>query len=156
MDPVGVAEKAKQQLQYWTRRKAELAPLTNQFRAQLEPREQGVLGKLDLYLLQEMAAASEHADSNYVAALSEGFKVTGDLDDGSLGIPIPGGQRVHGRPGLGGVPPLQELREHCRSINERTIRVAQSKLLQQQDDKELLEVGQAAPGSTKGLSRIFP
>ena len=34
---------------------------------------------------------------------------------------------------------LHELREHCRSINNRTIKAAQAKLQQQREDPELLE-----------------
>ena len=95
------------ELQFWSKRKEELAAVNQSYRATLKPSEQQVVGKLDFFLLQEMVDASQHVDRDYVAALAQGFAVTGNLDDGSLGVPIAGGQRVHGKPGLGGAPPIR-------------------------------------------------
>ena len=135
---LGVAAHAKRQLQFWSKRKAELAAVNQSYRSTLKPSEQQVVGKLDLFLLQEMIDASQHVGRDYAQALAQGFAVTGDLDDGSLGVPIEGEQRVHGKPGLGGAPPLSDLKQHCRAINERTLRVARAKLRQHQTDHELL------------------
>ena len=65
--------------------------------------------------------AAGHSDDNFVNDLREGFPLTGVLGIGGLGTDIPGGQRSHGRPGLGGSPPLSGLRSQCREINELTI-----------------------------------
>ena len=65
--------------------------------------------------------AAGHSDDNFVNDLREGFPLTGVLGIGGLGTDIPGGQRSHGRPGLGGPPPLSGLRAQCRGINELTI-----------------------------------
>ena len=65
--------------------------------------------------------AAGHSDDNFVNDVREGFSLTGVLGIGGLGTDILGGQRSHGRPGLGGPPPLSGLRAQCREINELTI-----------------------------------
>ena len=71
--------------------------------------------------------------------LSNGFPITGSLPSGNCGVPIPGGQRVHGRPGLGGPEPLEELRSQCYNINEATLRSAQAKFPKTQSEWDLAE-----------------
>ena len=89
-------------LQFWTARKVSLREVNESYRRTLSPEELGTLGKLDLFLMNEMVLASEHVDTNYVQDLATGFPATGALYDGGLGEQIPGGRRVHNTPGLGG------------------------------------------------------
>lgn len=115
------------QLKYWTLQKQSLAAVNSEYKSQLDPTDAGTLGQLDLFLMEEMLAASKHVDVDYVKDLSQGFPVTGRLPDGDCGRPIPGGQRVHGTPGLGGPEPIEALQEQCYSINQATLKAAQSK-----------------------------
>ena len=68
---------------------------------------------------------SGHSDTSYVSDLVQGFPVTGSLPSGGNGITIPGGQRVHGKPGLGGPNDLNELRQECGARNRSTLKAAQ-------------------------------
>jgi len=118
-------------------RKRELREMNEKFRDNLSKESQGTVGKLDPFLLTEMLKASGHADTRYVEDLLCGFPIVGDLPSGGNGTPIPGGQRVHGRPGFGGSPPLQELKGKCLQINEATIRRACRKVPKTSRDLEL-------------------
>ena len=77
--------------------------------------------------MEEMLVASGHVDSEYVQDLSQGFPVTGRLSDGDCGRPIPGGQRVHGTPGLDGPEPIEDLKRQCYEINMATLKSARAK-----------------------------
>ena len=136
-DPTGSHQRLVEKLQYWTERKNVVAAANESYRATLEPHQRKVVGKVDLFLLDAMLAEAEHVDSSLVTDLLKGFPVTGDLADVRLGVPIPGGQRVHGKPGMGGATPLSELESHCRQVNERTLRRAQAKLAKASADEEL-------------------
>ena len=115
-------------LTHWKMRKRELREMNESFRNNLSSENQGTVGKLDPFLLTEMLKVSGHADTEYVADLLCGFPIVGDLPSGENGTPIPGGQRVHGKPGLGGSLPLHELKEKCAQINEATVRRARQKV----------------------------
>ena len=69
--------------------------------------------------------------------LSQGFPVTGRLPDGDVGRPIPGGQRVHGAPGLDGPEPLERMQEQCYSVNMVTLKTAEAKRPKTEADWEL-------------------
>ena len=114
-----------EKLQFWTRRKAELESVSASYRATLDSTLHGTLGRLDLFLLEEMLVRSKRKGADYVSDLAKGFPITGSIPAGQCGTPIPGGQSVHGRPGLGGPEPLEELRARCYEINQTTIRSAE-------------------------------
>ena len=114
--PQQVMENARIQLQYWTARKQKLAAVNASYRQTLDPRDQGTIGQLDFFLLEEMLVAAGHVDTAYVKDLSQGFPVTGRLSDGDCGRPIPGGQRVHGTPGLDGQSPLRISRANVTGL----------------------------------------
>ena len=126
-------------LQHWTTRKEQLHQVNTMYREKLDPTLQGTLGRLDLFLLEELLNKSKYHDQDYVKDLAEGFPITGSLPSGNCGVPIPGGQRVHGRPGLGGPEPLDELRAQCFSINEATLRSATAKIPTTELEWELAE-----------------
>ena len=86
------------------------------------------MGQLDLYLLEEMLTAANHIDVEYVKDLAQGFPITGRLPDGDCGRPIPAGQRAHGKPGLDGPEPIEELRQQCFKVNQATLRTARAKV----------------------------
>ena len=50
---------------------------------------------------------------------------------------MPGGQRVHGQPGLGGPEPIAELAAKCMQVNQATLRSAQGKNPRTEADLEL-------------------
>lgn len=82
-DPRGAYQRLVETLQYWTRRKEEMAPANASYRATLAPHQQRIVGRLDLFLLEAMLTEAEHADESFVVDLSRGFPVTGNLHDGS-------------------------------------------------------------------------
>ena len=87
----------------------------------------------------EMLLEASHTNVKYVQHLADGFAVTGEIDTGNLGEPIPGGTRSNRRPGLGGPPELSTLRQECRSINEATLKRAHSRLQEEARDPELVQ-----------------
>ena len=103
----------------------------------LDPSDLGTIGKLDLFLMEEMLVAAGHVDTEYVKDLSQGFPVTGRLPDGDCGRPIPGGQRVHGTPGLGGPEPIEDLKQQCYRINMATLKSAKAKYPRSQEDLDI-------------------
>ena len=125
--PEQVYEHITRQLQYWSERKTALAPLNEAYRSTLSTADKATLGQLDLFLMEEMLVAAGHVDTDYVKDLSQGFPVTGRLPDGECGRPIPGGQRVHGKPGQGGPEPLEQLRAKCLKVNQNTLKLAHAK-----------------------------
>ena len=136
-DPTMVRTRAEEALQRWQTRKRELAAATSAYRANLPEASRGTLGKLDLFLLEEMIVKSGSIDVQFARDLSDGLPITGNISSGGLGEVIPGGQRVNRKPGLGGAKPLEELRAQCAAINARTLRRAQSKLPRSEDDCRL-------------------
>jgi hypothetical protein len=114
--PEEVYASVAEKLRFWTARKVYLETSNRHYRNQLTEVEQGTLGKLDLFLLEEMLISAGHVDKDYVSDLAKGFPVTGSLFDGNLGEPIVGGQRVHNTPGLGGPEPIEELAAQCKQI----------------------------------------
>ena len=69
-----------------------------------------------------------------------GFPVTSVLDAAGTGTPIPGGQRVHGKPARGEVPELQDLKARCSEINNKTIRNALARRPNTPEQRELAEI----------------
>ena len=98
-----------------------------------------ILGSLDLFLLEEMLVQSRSEDVDFVVDLHKGFPITGRLPAGNQGEPIPGGQRSNGRPGEGGPPPLQLLRERCETLNAATLRKATANIPRTQDEWQLAQ-----------------
>ena len=86
--------------------------------------KKSTVGRLDLFLIDELIQQSGHTDVHYVRDLYRGFPITGALDSGGCGEHIEGGQRVHGKPGLGGPEPLSELQGMCGAINQATLKSA--------------------------------
>ena len=68
-----------------------------------------------------------------------GFPIAGAIPSGGCGIEIHGGQRVHGKPGLGGPDPITELRQMCRARNVATIKAAKARTPTTPDDLRLAE-----------------
>ena len=85
-------------MQEWAARKQELSSVNQAFRSSLLPERQGTLGKLDVFLMMDMLQKCGHVDQDYVQDLVDGFPLTGNISAGGLGIPVDGGQRVHGKP----------------------------------------------------------
>ena len=137
-DPEMVCARAAQAVAYWRQRKAAMASATDYYRTQLCSNARGTLGKLDLFLLEEMATTSDSVDTQYVQDLAAGFPITGNIDAGNHGTPIPGGQRINRKPGLGGAKPLDQLHDQCAEINARTIRKALAKTPRSAQEKELV------------------
>ena len=126
-----VMEKLKQ----WTIRKQQFEVVNKVYREQLPTGKRSTLGKLDLFLLDDILSKAGHPDSNYVQDLASGFNVTSSIDAGSLGEWIEGGQRVNRKTGQGGN--LEELKEQCQFINSETLRRAQAHVPRTQEDQKL-------------------
>ena len=75
--PDAVYDRVRSALQFWSARKESLRAINESYRSTLSPEELGTLGKLDLFLMNEMVLASEHVDVDYVKDLAAGFPVTG-------------------------------------------------------------------------------
>ena len=52
--PLQVMENVRIQLQHWTARKEKLAAANTSYRQMLDPSDQGTIGQLDLFLMEEM------------------------------------------------------------------------------------------------------
>ena len=74
-----------------------------------------------------VAHKAGHADVDYVRDLFQGFPITGTLQSGGCGEHIEGGQRAHGKPGLGGPAPLSEPQEMCGVRNQSTLKSAKAR-----------------------------
>ena len=107
--PSQLRQEVTQKLQRWTTRKQELQAVNSVYRTRLPQGRQSTLGELDLFLTEEMVLEAQYKDVDYVKDLAAGFAVTGTIDSGSLGEPIPGGQRSNRRPGLVGPPDISLL-----------------------------------------------
>ena len=138
-DPQAYMAKVSTALQYWAQRKEELRSVNVESVAKLPADKQATVGKIDLFLLNEMITRSNHTDTNYVPDMVAGFPVTGSIPDGGCGTPLQGGQRVHGQPGLGGPEPIDELRNRCLERNTATLKASQARLSGQHQDTQLLE-----------------
>ena len=112
---------------YWTKRKQELAALNKQAYDMLPEDKRPTVGKLDMFLIDEMIHKAGHTDVDYVRDLFQGFPTTGALQSGGCGEHIEGGQRVHGKPGLGGPDPISELQEMCGVRNQSTLKSAKAR-----------------------------
>ena len=108
-DPDGYMEYVRTQLQYWTKRKELLREVNSQAKAKLDTDKMATVGHIELFLLEEMLVKANHIDASYVADMVQGFPVTGAISSGGCGRHMPGGQRVHGAPGLNGPEPIEEL-----------------------------------------------
>ena len=138
-DPNQLHQEVTQKLQRWTTRKQELQAVNSTYRTRLPQGRQSTLGKLDLFLMEEMLLEAQHTDVDYVKDLAAGFAVTGTLDPGSLGDPIPGGQRSNRRPGLGGPPDIRQLQAECLSVNQQTLERARRRLEAEVQDPSLAQ-----------------
>ena len=138
-EPAEYMEDVQKQVQFWTARKQYLKGLNEYSRSHLPPDKLATVGNIDLYLLEEMLIRSGHTDKSFVKDLLDGFPVTGSIPSGGCGQEIPGGQRVHGRPGLGGPEPIELLKESCRHTHSATIQAALERNGGPSTDKELVD-----------------
>ena len=136
-DPSGVKARAENQLRFWQERKAALSGLTAHYHENLPETRKATLGRLDPYLLEEMVIASGSSDELFVQHLMEGFPITGVIPSGGQGTPVTGGLRVHGRPGLGAPPPLEELQARCAQVNARTLARARAQVPTTEEERQL-------------------
>ena len=127
-NPTELYESAKSKLQRWTRRKEELKAVNTMYRSSLEPTQLATIGKVDIFLLEEMMVYSKHGDHRYIQDMVTGFPVTDSIPSGDCGILILGGQRVRGQPGLGGPEPIAELRAQCGATNHATLKSAKARV----------------------------
>lgn len=133
-DPGQVKAQAEESLAFWRREKERVRGATELYRATFPDDRKSTLGQLDLFLLEEMVLASGSADVDFVSELAAGFPITGALPSGGQGVPVEGGQRVHGKPGLGGPPPIEALQSRCRQLNQATVARAWSNAPQTSSD----------------------
>ena len=95
------------------------------------------MGKEDIFLLEDMLTHSGHGDHSYIQDMVAGFPVTDAIPSGGCGTPIPGGQRVRGKPGLGGPEPIAQLKKHCGDKNHATIKAAEARAPHTEEDQLL-------------------
>ena len=131
--PIDLYWHVEAQLKRWRQRKVELSTKCDAWRASLEPSQRGVVGKLDTYMIREMANSILHRDMHYTDTLLWAFPVTGTCCSGGLGVDIPGGQSSHGRAGSK-AKPIDYLRQQCAAINASTIKSAVARTPKGQDD----------------------
>ena len=123
-------------------------------RARLPQEKLATVGQIDLFLLEEMVVKSGHKDISYVSDMVDGFPVTGAIPSGGCGRAVPGGQRVHGKPGLGGPDPIQELKDACRRTNIATIQAAKARTPSTKQDQQLIqETWENPAGRRAGIRR---
>ena len=92
-----------------------------------------------------MIQEAGHVDMELPEDLLAGLPLTEVLGVGGSGVDIPGGQRVHGKPGNGGPLPLSQLREQCVSVNHATICAAKAREYSSEPDLALaLEIWRQA------------
>ena len=89
--------------------------------------------------MEEVLLEAQHKDAEYVKDLATGFAVTGTIDAGSLGEPIPGGQRSNRRHGLGGPPDISLLQAECLNINRSTLDRARRRLEADGQDLDIIQ-----------------
>ena len=135
--PTQLQQEVVRKLHDWTQRKQELRSVNEAYRAQLQPERLGTLGKLDLFLLEDLLHRAGHEDAEFVKDLASGFPVAGGLSIGGLGEPLPGGQRSNRRPGMGGPPDLSDLYGQCSEINQNTLRRAKARIPANESETEL-------------------
>ena len=138
-DPDSYQRSVMAKVEKWTKRKEELHKAHEHFRSTLDDTQRATLGKIDVFLLKELIEATGHTDTKYVEDLMVGFPVTGSISTGNLGTPIPGGQRVNAKPGLGGPKPLDRLKTQCKARNMATLEAAEARLHKHQTDQDLLQ-----------------
>ena len=138
-EPSVLKQEVTAKLQYWTARKQALTTANVGLKQNLPADKQSTLGCLGLFLLEEMLYATAHSDKSFVEDLAAGFAVTGAIENGPLGEPIPGGTRANRKPGMGGPPDMASLRSECRAINESTLRKARSRLQEEAFNPELAQ-----------------
>ena len=107
------------------------------FRAKLTEDQRATTGKIDPFLLDKMIKASKHIDHQYAEDFLAGFPVSGVVDAKGTGTITEGGQLTHGRPAHGRVPVLDDLKSRCTEINERTIRMARSRIPRMRQNAKL-------------------
>ena len=101
-EPQKLKQAVMDKLKQWTVLKQQFEEVNKIYRASLLPGKQSTLGKLDLFLLDDILTKAGHPDSKYVQDLASGFNVTSIIDAGTLGEWIEGGQRVNRKPGHAG------------------------------------------------------
>ena len=160
-DPVAVQVRRRRAFEFWEGRAKKLEPLRQKVARGLPRRMQATVKKLHLPLLAEMCTAADHEDTNLVADIMFGFKVTGTLDAGGVGQWIEGGVGTHGRPLHNNVPDLQELRSRCAEINARTLQNARPDALAESVWSKVKEeikeekIGKPVPVDDVDLDRIL-
>ena len=98
-------------LVFWRERKSTYKETLSKFKSRLSSALEPTAQKIDPFVLTDMVAASMAIDSEYLPHFLSGFPVSGVVNAGGTGGPIPGGQRTHGRLANGKVPWLGELRQ---------------------------------------------
>ena len=66
-DPDSYTADVVAQLQYWTKRKEALRSVNEYAKMQLPMDKQPTVGKIDIFLLEEMMVYSGHKDTDYVS-----------------------------------------------------------------------------------------
>ena len=125
--PYRFRARTEEALAHWQKRKEALKEANKAYQKTLPKHRQGPLGRLGLFLMEELIVVSSHFDSSYVEDLSEGFTVTGDISSGGCGEEIPGGQRVHRKPGLGASKPVADLKSKFFELNQSRTRIRDGK-----------------------------
>ena len=116
-----------------------MSQLTQHYHSTLAADRRATIGKLDPYLLEEMLHAAGSLDTDFAVDLTQGFPVTGELPACHQGVPVPGGQRVHGKPGLVGPLPIEALQARCARINETTLNKAKANAPKSMSEWQLAE-----------------
>ena len=111
----------------WREMKVANAHALQRWRDGLPASKKNVVGCLDPFLLKSMIQEAGHVHMELPEDLLAGLPLTDVLGVGGSGVDIPGGQRVHGKPGGGGPLPLSQLREQCVSVNHATICAAKAR-----------------------------
>lgn len=133
-DPIGCYRRTIQSLQRWRNKKEDLRSQNDQFQSRLPSDLRGTVGKLDAFLIMEMAEAAHHIDVKSLHDLLCGFPAAGEVPCCGTGTPIPGGRLAPGRPGEGKAPDVDQLKARCREINEKTLKRARLRTPKTQDE----------------------
>ena len=89
-DPYRFRARTEEALAHWRQRKEALKEVNQKYHSTLPQTRQGTIGRLDLFLMEELLVASKRFDASYVEDLAEGFSVTGNISSGGCGEEIPG------------------------------------------------------------------